>query len=221
MSVNALECEMQRSILGLLLMVVLVACGQSSPAVQKSWVNDYLDRPELQDEESQAILKQYSHDPLLLKSLQEAYGERPQELKYPQIHLQIDRLDLKSNRLVYIKKVAWGKIARYNQQYAAYAKTSRPFPGLDWSRDGCSAPKGLGLGYRNDFRPACYVHDFAYRNLKVYQRTEYNRKISDQVFHTNMKSICKAKKWYKRPACYVVAYAYYKVVRIGGKKSFE
>ncbi|MBZ9714245.1 phospholipase A2 [Deinococcus multiflagellatus] len=201
---------------------VLAACGQTTPGVQgaaDSAVAAYAARPELQDAGSQAILARYGNDPGLLASLQEAYGERPAALTLPQVPA-LTGLDYASDRLAYIKRVGWGSVSNYNSQYNAYAGTSSPYTGLDWSRDGCSAPDGLGLGYREDFRPACNVHDFAYRNLKVYERTEANRKTSDEAFHTNMKSICAAKSWYARPACYSAAYAYYQAVRLGGSGSF-
>lgn len=211
---------MRKKLGGLALIGFLIACGQS-PSSQESLVVDYLNRPELQDKESQAILKKYGQDPLLLQSLQEAYGERAFELSYPETSSHVMPLGLSDDRLEYIKQVAWDTPAYYNEQYAANSENSGPYTGLDWSRDGCSAPDGLGLGYRYIFRPACYVHDFAYRNLKVYQRTESNRKVSDQIFHINMKAICKTKAWYKRPACCTAAYAYYQGVRIGGRSSFE
>lgn len=211
---------MRKKLSVLALIGFLVACGQS-PSSQEPLAIDYLNRPELQDKESQVIIKKYGQDPLLLQSLQEAYGERSFELKYPEIESSVTPLDLSVERLEYIKQVAWNTPDHYNDQYDAYAGNSQPYAGLNWSRDGCSAPDGLGLGHRDIFRPACYVHDFAYRNLKVYQRTENNRKISDQIFHTNMKAICKTKAWYKRPACCTAAYAYYKGVRVGGRSSFE
>lgn len=124
-----------------------------------------------------------------------------------------------SARLTYIGRVAWGEVAAYEAEYAA--QDHAPYAGLDWSRNGCSAPDGLGLGYRELFRPACNVHDFAYRNLKVYERTDANRKTSDEAFHTNMKAICAAKSWIKRPPCVTAAYAYYQAVRVGGGSSFE
>ena len=126
--------------------------------------------------------------------------------------------DLAGERLNYIKRTAWGTVPDYDNQYAAYA-AGGPYPGLDWSRDGCSAPDGLGLGYREDFRPACNVHDFGYRNLKVYERTGDNRAATDEALYSNLKTICAAKSWAARPAC-SAAYVYYKGVRVGGNSSF-
>lgn len=205
-----------------LLSLTLMACGQTSPQTAASAttaVDAYAQRPELQDAGSQAILEKYGNDPGLLEALQEAYGERPTDLSLPSVP-ELTGQSVASDRLAYIKRTGWGSVGNYNNQYAAYAGTTRPYTGLSWSRDGCSAPDGLGLGYREDFRPACNVHDFGYRNLKVYQRTDSNRKTTDVAFHTNMKSICAAKSWYKRPACYSAAYAYYQAVRVGGGDSF-
>lgn len=201
------------------LTLTLAACGQSPTVPGGSLTADYATRPELQDAGSQAILARYGDDPGLLAALQEAYGERPADLALPAAP-RLTGLDLASDRLAYIKRVGWGTVPAYNAEYANQAAVNTVYPGLDWTRDGCSAPDGLGLGYREDFRPACNVHDFAYRNLKVYERTSANRQTSDSAFYTNMKTICAAKSWYARPACYSAAYAYYEGVRIGGSSSF-
>lgn len=202
-----------------LLSLTLAACSQTAAPTGTLIASDYASRPELQDAGSQAILARYGNDPGLLATLREAYGETPRVLTLPAAPT-ISGLDLTSDRLAYVKRTGWGTVSNYNTQYAAYNGTSLPYAGLDWTRDGCSAPDGLGLGYREDFRPACNVHDFAYRNLKVYQRTDANRLTSDEAFHTNMKAICNAKSWYKQPACYSAAYAYYQGVRVGGSDSF-
>lgn len=200
------------------LSLTLAACTQT-PTPTTASLTEYASRPELQDAESQAILARYGNDPGLIDALQQAYGEKPAQLSLPAVPA-LTGLDLASDRLAYIKRTGWGSVGNYNAQYAAYAFSGQPYPGLDWGRDGCSAPDGLGLGYREDFRPACNVHDFAYRNLKVYQRTSANRLTSDEAFQTNMNTICAAKSWYKRPACYSAAYAYYQGVRVGGDSSF-
>ncbi|PNY80040.1 phospholipase A2 [Deinococcus koreensis] len=200
------------------LCALLAACAQA-PLPAATSPADYASRPELQDTGSQAILARYADDPGLLAALQEAYRERPATLRLPGTPA-LAGLDLASDRLAYVKRTGWGPVSDYTAQYGAYAGSALPFPGLDWTRDGCSAPDGLGLGYREDFRAPCNVHDFAYRNLKVYERTDANRAISDDAFYTNMKLVCEAKSWYKRPACYSAAYAYYEGVRIGGGSSF-
>ncbi len=204
--------------LGVVSAGLLAACGQQGNV--PTGVAAYRNRPELQDGESQAILARYGDNPGLIAALQTAYGERAAEVVQASVPA-ISGLSLEGDRLAYVKSVGWGSVSNYNAQYAAYsASGTLPYPGLDWSRDGCSAPSGLGLGYREDFRPACNVHDFGYRNLKVYERTDGNRKTTDEVFHGNMDIICAAKSWYKRPACYAASYAYYEGVRVGGGSSF-
>ncbi|MGY2897092.1 phospholipase A2 [Deinococcus sp. UYEF24] len=197
---------------------LLAACGQQA-SVPVSGVAAYAQRPELQDAESQAILARYGNDPGLLAALQTAYGERAPVAVQADVPA-LTGLSLSSDRLAYVKSVGWGSVNNYNGQYAAYASSTLPYPGLDWNRDGCSTPSGLGLGYTEDFRPACNVHDFGYRNLKVLERTDANRKTTDEAFHGNMDTICAAKSWYKRPACYSASYAYYEGVRVGGGSSF-
>ncbi|WP_216318497.1 phospholipase A2 [Deinococcus aestuarii] len=206
------------------LALTLAACGQTPgastpPTAQGTLTASYASRPELQDVESQAILARYGNDPGLLAALQEAYGERPATFERPQAPL-ISGLDLAGDRLAYVKRIAWGTVPAYNAEYANQAGVNSVYPGLDWTRDGCSAPDGLGLGYREDFRPTCNVHDFGYRNLKVYERTSANRLATDDAFYANMKTVCAAKSWYTRPACYSAAYAYYQGVRVGGGASF-
>ncbi|SMB93807.1 phospholipase A2 [Deinococcus hopiensis] len=214
---------MKHVVPALALTAALAACGQapvSSASAPADHAAAYAARAELQDEGSQAILAHYGNDAGLLAALQEAYGERPAELSRP-VAPAITGADLAADRLAYIKRTGWGTVGNYSGQYVTYAGTESPYAGLDWSRDGCSAPDGLGLGYREDFRPACNVHDFAYRNLKVYGRTDANRKSSDEAFFVNMKATCAAKSWYARPACYSAAYAYYEGVRVGGDSSFQ
>ncbi len=204
--------------LGVVSAGLLASCDQGASVPQND-VAAYQSRPELQDADSQAILARYGNDPGLLAALQVAYGERAPVAVQASVPA-IRGLSLESDRLAYVKSVGWGSVNHYDGQYAAYAFTGLPYPSLDWNRDGCSAPDGLGLGYREDFRPACNVHDFGYRNLKVFERTDANRKTTDEVFHGNMDVICAAKSWYKRPACYSASYAYYQGVRIGGGSSF-
>lgn len=198
--------------------LLLASCGQMTKPSAAS-LEGYAARPELQDPQSQAILQRYGDDPGLLQALREAYNEVPRSLSLPAAPT-LRGLDLTSDRLAYVKSVGWGSVPNYDRQYASQGSVNAAYPGLDWSRDGCSAPDGLGLGYREDFRPACNVHDFGYRNLKVYQRTDANRKTTDGAFSTNMKTICNAKPWYKEPPCYAAAYAYYQAVRVGGSDSF-
>ena len=215
---------MNSKLLNLAVMVagLLASCGQQSTIPQNSvsqHVEAYRNRPELQDADSQAILAQYGDNPELLSALQTAYGERPEVMR-PAWVPTLRGLGLTEDRLAYIKTVAWNSISNYDAQYAGFIGTSLPFPDLDWNRNGCSAPNGLGLGYTEDFRPACNVHDFGYRNLPLWERTDANRKATDENFHSNMDSLCAAKKWYKRPACYSASFAYYEAVRVGGDSVF-
>jgi len=216
-----------QSLAALPLLAVLAACGQhvtpartanpSAPISERAaWLAQ---QPELQDAQSQELIARYGNDPAFLASVEQAYGGPLRPAVSPELP-DIRGQDLASDRLAFIKRVAWGTVPNYDYEYARQHITNTVLPGLDWSRDGCSAPDGLGLGYREDFRPACNVHDFGYRNLKVYQRTEANRKTTDDVFHGNMDRICAAKSWYKRPACYSASYAYYQAVRVGGSSSF-
>lgn len=205
-------------VLSAALVLSLSACSQEFRA-QDGVAAPYANRPELQDAGSQAILQRYGNDAGLVAALQEAYGERPAAVFVPAVP-SIRGLDLESDRLAYVKGVGWGSVADYDGQYATYAVTGGPYPELNWTRNGCSAPDGLGLGYREDFRPACNVHDFGYRNLRVFERTDANRKTTDEAFYSNMKGLCAAKSWYKRPACYSAAFAYYEGVRVGGGSSF-
>ncbi|MFB9995476.1 phospholipase A2 [Deinococcus oregonensis] len=200
---------------------LLTSCSQHAPPLSSvgQGVAAYLTRPELQDPDSQAILVRYSGNPELLAALQTAYGERPAQNRL-RLSPALQGLGLTEDRLAYIKTVAWNSVADYDSQYARFLGTALPFPDLDWNRNGCSTPTGLGLGYTEDFRPACNVHDFGYRNLPLWERTDANRKATDQNFHRNMDSICAAKSWYKRPACYSASFAYYEAVRVGGDDVF-
>lgn len=123
-----------------------------------------------------------------------------------------------SARLAYIGRVAWGEVAAYDAEYAAQARA--PFAGLDWSRNGCSAPTGLGLGYRELFRPACNVHDFAYRNLGREARTADNRLRSDAALLRNLQTICRSLARAQRPGCLAAASAYVRAVRWRGDERF-
>lgn len=121
----------------LVLPLALAACSQqAAPTTSPS---PYADRPELQDAGSQAILARYGNDPGLTSALQEAYGERPGTLSYPSVPT-LNTQDYASDRLAYVKRTGWGTVSNYNAQYNAYAGTSSPYTGLDWTRDGCSAP---------------------------------------------------------------------------------
>lgn len=117
-----------------------------------------------------------------------------------------------------VQQIALGSIPQYDSFYAQRAS----YPQLDWSRNGCSAPNGLGLGYRETFRPACNVHDFGYGNFPRYTslRNETGRKQTDDNFLINLNGICRPKSFFSRAACYSAAYAYYSAVRLAGGAAF-
>lgn len=98
--------------------------------------------------------------------------------------------DLTADRPACVRRTGWGAVGSSDARYAACRGTARPYAG-NWTRDGCSAPDGLG--HREDFLPACNAHDFAWRNLRVHGRTDANRKTSDEAFHTDMKAVCAAR----------------------------
>lgn len=117
-----------------------------------------------------------------------------------------------------VQAIALGGVANYEAYYAG----RQAYPQFDWSRDGCSAPEGLGLGYRETFRPACNVHDFGYRNFPNFPElyNERGRRLADDNFLVNMNAICRPMGTLSRGACYSAAYAYYQAVRLFGRSHF-
>lgn len=222
---------MQRPTLALLMIgtLALASCGQqattpapdqtgSTPAAEKSvaeQISEFAKRPELQDADSQAILRDHANDPIMLDSLKRAYGQEtstPNDAALAAQETGFNQMDtLATGKAGYAQSVAWGSYAHYRSE-----KASPNYSGLNWSSDGCSAPKGMGLGYNDDFRPACDVHDFGYRNLPhliSIPYWPYNRLRTDMAFLRNMQTICAAKAWYKEPPCYAAATAYYTAVK--------
>ncbi|CAM3542388.1 phospholipase A2 [Deinococcus frigens] len=189
------------------------AVATAGPSVAEQ-IAEFAARPELQDAESQAILKEYANDPLLLQGLKEAYGLPNEGLNAEALALQAGPAEGLSAQATgkagYAQSVAWGSISHY------FAERRSPnYSGLDWNYDGCSAPKGLGLGYNTFFRNACNVHDFGYRNLPKLRPVAYwpyNKAMTDSAFLRNMRSLCNTKSWYARPGCYAAAQAYYSAV---------
>lgn len=190
-----------------------VAAATAAPTVAEQ-IAEFAARPELQDAESQTILRENADDPLLLQGLQEAYG-------LPNAGLDAEALALAAGdpglsvqatgKAGYAQRVAWGSISHY-----AAERRSPDYSGLNWSYDGCSAPKGLGLGYSDFFRSACNVHDFGYRNLPKLISIPYwpyNKARTDSAFLSNMRGLCNSKSLWARPGCYAAAQAYYVVVR--------
>ncbi|WP_051363383.1 phospholipase A2 [Deinococcus murrayi] len=116
-----------------------------------------------------------------------------------------------------VKRLGWGT----PEAFAAARPRLEPlWPALDWENNGCSAPQGLGLGYRDDFAPACVVHDFAYHNLRVLEPTAANRRASDEAFRANLRAICARHPPAAQPACFSAAEAYFWAVRWRGQTRF-
>ncbi|WP_293910055.1 phospholipase A2 [Deinococcus sp.] len=184
-------------------------------AVNDRAATDYASRSELQDAQSQFILAQVGHDPRLIATLQEAYGEAPA----PQAP-NTQALPAPVGRLEFVKSLAWGNVQNFEAASFRRDFIDTLHPGLDWSTDGCSTPPGLDFGYHETFRPACLVHDFGYHNLRLLERTPENRTRTDEAFFSNLKAICAARFPPERPSCYVVAYMYEEGVRLGGAALF-
>jgi len=178
----------------LILLLVLAGCGQSTP-IQTSAGQEIL-----QD------MRELGVEPEAIR----AYEASLERLRAA--HQAIESLGTGDLQLV--KIIALGSISNYDAYYVMRAM----YPQFDWSRNGCSAPEGLGLGYRETFRPACNVHDFGYANFPRFP-TLYNetgRALTDDNFLVNMNSICRSKSFLSRAACYSAAYAYYSAVRVAG-----
>ncbi|MDO4264515.1 MAG: phospholipase A2 [Deinococcus sp.] len=116
-----------------------------------------------------------------------------------------------------VKTLGWGT----PEAFALTRPALEPlWPELDWTSNGCSAPRGLGLGYRAEFTPACTVHDFAYHNLRVLEPTAANRQASDEAFRRNLWAICGRKAAAAQPGCFAAAAAYAAAVRLRGSGRF-
>ncbi|PFH59388.1 hypothetical protein XA68_12447 [Ophiocordyceps unilateralis] len=92
-----------------------------------------------------------------------------------------------------------------------FTRKSGLWGALDWSSDGCShSPDNP---FKFPFVPACYRHDFAYRNYKRQKRfTEINRERIDNNFLKDTVS------WATRDACRHLAKVYYLSVRRWGAR---
>ena len=96
-------------------------------------------------------------------------------------------------------------------------------PWFDWDTDFCSAPLVGSTGRSFNFTNACRRHDFGYRNLQLLERryggdlwNSTSRRRVDQQFLADMRSHCRARKWYDEPTCFAWAETFYGVVRIAG-----
>ena len=97
---------------------------------------------------------------------------------------------------------AWNA-ARLNQ--AAWADY-----GFDWSTDYCSASPDEPLGF--DFRMPCAHHDFGYRNYRLVNLFAANKGHVDDAFYWDMRARCTGYSRFIRPACYSLAWTYYRAV---------
>jgi hypothetical protein len=190
-------------ICGLLALVsVLVLGGCSQPQVS--------DVPSPQSD--QAILEEMralNLEPEVLEAYSEALNTT---------QLSAARLAQSSGTVALAQEIALVSVAVYDNYYDNKANYSQ----FDWGRNGCSAPEGLGLGYRNTFRPACNVHDFGYTNFSNLPAlaNERGRKAADDSFLVYMNRICAKLNFFERPTCYPAAYLYYTAVRVGGAAFF-
>ncbi|MFI5963934.1 phospholipase A2 [Streptomyces asoensis] len=117
---------------------------------------------------------------------------------------------------------AWAAHYGWHQPFWKQTPTGHWVVGIN--NDGCSTPGpnvSRPLGF--NFRTACDMHDYGYGLIgNTYKGYKYyldrSKKANvDSAFHTTMKTYsCKAYFITKRPACYSVAYAYYKAVGLKG-----
>ena len=91
---------------------------------------------------------------------------------------------------------------------------------LDWSTDHCSAPLVGNTGRSFDFTHSCRRHDFAYRNLKAFDRLDPNRwwtstwrARADEQFRRDLRSQCVDRPLHQRITCRWWAEIFYRAVR--------
>lgn len=95
--------------------------------------------------------------------------------------------------------------------------THRPSE-FDWSTDYCSAPLVGSTGLTFDFKAACRRHDFGYRNLKSFGKSNdpaLRREIDDQ-FLEDLRFSCSKRSLWQRPTCFAWSETFYRVVRLLG-----
>ena len=106
--------------------------------------------------------------------------------------------------------------------FVVIADSGRPST-LDWSTDHCSAPLIGSTGRSFDFTSSCRRHDFAYRNLKRFDRlsprtwwnSEWRARV-DQQFRRDLKSQCVHRPLNQRITCRWWAEIFYRLVRTFG-----
>ncbi|KAF2112253.1 secretory phospholipase A2, partial [Lophiotrema nucula] len=86
-------------------------------------------------------------------------------------------------------------------------------PRFDFASDGCSSSPDHPLGF--DFQPACYRHDFGYRNYHKQNRfNEPNREKLDNNLYMDLLNVCAAEeKVHRYKLCWDIAKLYFKAVR--------
>jgi hypothetical protein len=94
--------------------------------------------------------------------------------------------------------------------------TPPPYNQLDWMSDGCTHAPEAPFGY--DFEPACWRHDFGYRNYKKQGRfSEATRKQIDDEMLDDMLDVCdREDDTEDELLCQGTAVAYYEAVRAFG-----
>lgn len=103
--------------------------------------------------------------------------------------------------------------------FVVIADSGRP-TSLDWSTDHCSAPLVGNTGRSFDFTHSCRRHDFAYRNLKMFDRrapkmwwnTEWRARVDEQ-FRRDLRGQCVGRPLNQRITCRWWAEIFYRAVR--------
>lgn len=103
--------------------------------------------------------------------------------------------------------------------FVAIAESGRPAT-LDWTTDHCSAPLVGNTGRSFDFTHACRRHDFAYRNLKMFDRRapgvwwnpEWRARVDEQ-FRRDLRGQCASRPLSQRITCRWWAEIFYRAVR--------
>lgn len=124
------------------------------------------------------------------------------------------------NHAKWIMNRTSGDFLAYKRKYAHKGSNRR----FNWSADGCSNPPGTDLDFKDDFTPACILHDFGYRNfgrgLKL-GRNEDTRGWIDDRFLSEMRRICNNDvPWTDIAFCHGAAGAWWTSLRHGGRDAF-
>ena len=106
--------------------------------------------------------------------------------------------------------------------FVAIADSGRPVT-LDWTTDHCSAPLVGNTGRSFDFTHSCRRHDFAYRNLRMFDRrapkmwwnSEWRARVDEQ-FRRDLRGQCGGRPLNQRITCRWWAEIFYRAVRTFG-----